>query len=122
MNMQALLIRATVMIVPCMGLSVALLNSHPAAPVESRASTSTTQTTSIEPQPILLPTVSVRPTAAEMAAAMNDANSSVATSPHLIDASETSTIYDNVVPALPSLRLDMPYYSFGKVLPRVRKE
>ena len=66
-----------------------------------------------------LPTVSVRPTAAEIADAMReDSSFQVA---HAISTSHTR-VSRSASPTLPSLGLDMPYYSFGKALPRVSKE
>ena len=66
---------------------------------------------------VTLPTVEVRPLAARVAGAKAPVVSKgvaaerlddTATAPHAVTA--------------PTLRLDMPYYSFGKVLPRVGKE
>jgi hypothetical protein len=124
MNMQALLIRATVLAVLCVGLSVAMVNRHPVAQALPQTSAIAAQPVQapIAPEPVLLPTVVVRPSAADLAEAMRDENADSDESPTLIEAAETRTLYDTIAPALPNVRLDMPYYSFGKVLPRVSKE
>ncbi|MBL0165119.1 MAG: hypothetical protein IPP82_16105 [Xanthomonadales bacterium] len=60
-----------------------------------------------------LPVVLVRPTPAQLA----DANAAVA-----VTTSASSTASPLVSAALPHVRLDMPYYSFGKMLPNVIKD
>lgn len=60
-----------------------------------------------------LPVVLVRPTPAQLA----DANAAVA-----VTTSASSTASPLVSSALPHVRLDMPYYSFGKMLPNVIKD
>ena len=69
----------------------------------------------------MLPTISVRPSAAEIAAALNDDTSSYDDAPKFTKAAQERQLLDTTV-SLRSLRLDMPYYSFGKALPRVSKE
>ena len=125
MNMQALLIRATVLAVLCVGLSVAMVNRHPVAQTLARTSAIAAQPMQapiVATEPVLLPTVVVRPSAADLAEAVRDENADSEESPTLIEAAVTRTLYATIAPALPNVRLDMPYYSFGKVLPRVRKE
>jgi hypothetical protein len=126
MNMQALLIRATVIVIMCLGLSVALLNRH--AVIQRPASSSPSSLTVTAPHPnaqhaaVMLPTIKVRPTAAEFAtAAMSGAGQARMTQAST-DTTTTHFIDGAVVPALPNLRLDMPYYSFGKVMSRGNKE
>lgn len=61
----------------------------------------------------VLPTVLVRASALEQAAALAEAP----------DRSELATLADRRGGgSLPNVHLDMPYYSFGKVLPRISKE
>ena len=114
MNMTSLLVRALMLAVFTTGvITVAAFNreERAAAPVV-RAVAAHAVSDAVE-----LPTVSVRPTAAEIADAMReDSSFQVA---HAISTSHTRS---SRAPTLPSLGLDMPYYSFGKALPRVSKE
>ena len=114
MNMNSLLVRALMLAVFATGLvAVAAFNrdEHAGAAVVHAVAARATSTA------VELPTVSVRPTAAEIADAMReDSSFQVA---HAISASHTRS---SRAPTLPSLGLDMPYYSFGKALPRVSKE
>ena len=125
MNMQALTIRAVVMAVVCLALSLAMVFGHPqAAPPAAHGATAVKVTVTGRPAaspaaPVLLPTVSIRPSLAELSAAENAGNirpKSAGTAGH--NAARASV----AAPTLPSLGLDMPYYSFGKALPRVSKE
>jgi hypothetical protein len=115
MNMTSLLVRALMLAVFATGaITVAAFNhdEHTAAPV-TYAAAARNASPAVE-----LPTVSVRPTAAEIADAMReDSSFQVA---HAISTSHTRS--SRVMPTLPSLGLDMPYYSFGKAMPRVSKE
>ena len=114
MNMTSLLVRALMLAVFATGvITVAAFNrdERPAAPVTHAVAVRAASAT------VELPTVSVRPTAAEIADAMReDSSFQVA---HAISTSHTRS---SRAPTLPSLGLDMPYYSFGKALPRVSKE
>ena len=114
MNMTSLLVRALMLAVFATGVvTVAALNhdERTAAPVTHIAAARAASAA------VELPTVSVRPTAAEIAEAMReDSSFQVA---HAISTSHTRS---SRAPTLPSLGLDMPYYSFGKALPRVSKE
>ena len=111
MNMTSLLVRALMLAVFSTGvITVAAFNrgEPAAAPVTHALATN---------DAVELPTVSVRPTAAEIADAMReDSTFQVA---HAIATSHTRS---SRAPTLPSLGLDMPYYAFGKALPRVSKE
>lgn len=63
----------------------------------------------------ILPVVAVRPSAEELLAAgegRDDGESLVA----------SSAGSDSITDLLPRARLDMPYYSFGKTLPRASKD
>jgi hypothetical protein len=122
MNMQAVLIRATIMLIMCFGISIALTarnsvptNQHAAVAVVRAAVAS-----SREPA-VVLPTISVRPSAAEIAAAMNGDITEFDDASDFVSAAQDQPIFNTAV-SLRSLRLDMPYYSFGKALPRVSKE
>jgi hypothetical protein len=112
--MTSLMVRALMLAVFATGvITVAALNhdGRAAAPV-THALAARVASNAVE-----LPTVSVRPTAAEIADAMReDSTFQVA---HAIATSHTRS---SRAPTLPSLGLDMPYYAFGKALPRVSKE
>ncbi len=130
-NMQAVLIRAVVLLVMCLGFSVAMVGHKPAqaslastpaaAPGHIAAAVATLQAPMVVMPTTVLPTISVRPSAAEVAAAMNDDASSFDDVPKFAKAAQERPLFDTTV-SLRSLRLDMPYYSFGKALPRVSKE
>lgn len=130
-NMQAVLIRAVVLLVMCLGFSVAMIGHKPAqaslasapvaAPGHMAAAVATVQAPMVVMPTTVLPTISVRPSAAEVAAAMNDDASSFDDVPKFAKAAQERPLFDTTV-SLRSLRLDMPYYSFGKALPRVSKE
>ena len=122
MNMQALLIRATVFVVLCLGLAIATIQRGP-------ATAQMTQTPSVHPftapapkariEVVVLPTVTVRPTTADRAIAVRAVAVAV---PRANSSGDNRVIYAVGALALPNLRMDMPYFSFGKVLPRVSKE
>lgn len=121
MSMHAVLIRAAVLLVMCLGLVIALPGHQPAqgslVPAPAIAARMATA-----PLPItVLPTITVRPSAAEIAAAMNDDTSSFDDAPKFIKATRQQPLLDTTA-SLRGLRLDMPYYSFGKILTRVSKE
>jgi hypothetical protein len=130
-NMQAVLIRAVVLLVMCLGFSIAMIGHKPAQAslAQSPAATPARATTTVaivQPPMVVVPTtmlatISVRPSAAEIAAAMNEDSSSLDDAPKFTKASQKRPLLDSTV-SLRSLRLDMPYYSFGKALPRVSKE
>lgn len=127
-NMQGVLIRAVILVVTCLGISVAAIRHRPAQATLAQQpnSTATHQTASTAMPPMIvlpttvLPTISVRPSAAEFAAAMNDDDARFEDTRKFISTSQPPQRDTSV--SLRSLRLDMPYYSFGKVLPRVSKE
>jgi hypothetical protein len=122
MNMQALLIRAAVMLIMCFGISIAM-TAHNPAPANLNSAVASTQAAvaaSREPA-VVLPTISVRPSAAEIVAALNGESTEFDDAPNFVDTAHDQPIFNTAV-SLRSLRLDMPYYSFGKALPRVSKE
>jgi hypothetical protein len=127
-NMQAVLIRAIVLLVMCLGFSIAIMSHKPAQATLVRAPAAAAAHAVAMAQPpmvvmptTVLPTISVRPSAAEIAAAMKDDTNAVDNAPKFIKAAQERQLFDTTV-SLRSLRLDMPYYSFGKVLPGVSKE
>src|ERR1700760_4056245 len=108
MNMTSLLVRTLLLTVFSVAVAgVAVMNR--VAPTMSPAVSAHVDNAAVE-----LPTVSVRPTTAEIAEAMRADTAyefSHAMSTHLRSTHAATS-------ALPSLGLDMPYYSFGKALPR----
>jgi hypothetical protein len=84
-----------------------------AAPATVSTVTSTTDTET------MLAQINVQPTPAEIAAAM----SADASADALQDSSPLADVASAAIGLAPSSRLfDMPYYSFGKVLPRVSRD
>jgi hypothetical protein len=69
------------------------------------------------PPVVTLPTVEVRPVATRT----SGAKAPVVSKAVAVQRSDDTATGPHAGPA-PTLRLDMPYYSFGKVLPRVGKE
>jgi hypothetical protein len=124
MSMHAVLIRAAVLLVMSLGLVIAMPR-HKVAQASLLPAPAIAATRLVaSPAPlsiVVLPTITVRPSAAEIAAAMDDDANSFDGAPRFIKAAERQPIFDTTV-SLRSLRLDMPYYSFGKVLTRVSKE
>lgn len=117
MNMTSLLVRALMLAVfATVVITVAAFNRDEHAATTPIARSVATRAAS---HTVELPTVSVRPTAAEIADAMReDSSFQVA---HAISTSHSRSSRASS-PTLPSLGLDMPYYSFGKAMPRVSKE
>ncbi len=66
--------------------------------------------------PVLLPSITVRPDADTLAAAETGSNSGIA-----LDFEPVDSVVAQM-PTLPHLRLSVPYYSFGKLLPHMRKD
>ena len=122
MYLQALLIRAAVAVATGLMLTLAIFANHggQAAQAATPAATVAKSARSAMSEPVTLPTIHVRPTADELAAASAPKRS------------PARLVMDVALPDLPgtstassSLRgssIDMPYYSFGKVLPRIGKE
>jgi hypothetical protein len=122
MNMQAVLIRAAILLVMCFGLSIAMTRKNPvhAGLLPSAAPTRAENAASQVPA-VVLATINVRPSAAEIAAAMNGETTEFDDASNIIDTGRDQPLFTTNV-SLRSLRLDMPYYSFGRALPRVSKE
>ena len=115
MNLNALLIRGAVFMVFATILAFSAIRPVATAHAQSTAVTAAT----VAAAPVELPTITVRPSAAERMEALGDAGRSAAV---LVDAAATEEIYQTLTPNMPSLRMDMPYYSFGKALRRGVKE
>lgn len=123
MYMQAVTFRIVFVGVLGVGilLSAALRdNTVHAAPVSAPVAQAHAQSTTA-PSVVMLPTVQVRATAARAPAPARVKSS---TSPLLTQAPSESTppLAAHAGSSLPTLRLDMPYYSLGRILPRVGKE
>ncbi len=98
-----------------LALMVALLTAQQVTSNTTRhSSVQQTRSHMAEPMPaVVLAAVTVRPSAEEMMAALRDSG----------EASQTTrSNIANATAALPRLIWDMPYYSFGNVLPRVTKD
>jgi len=118
MNLQALLIRASVSIAAGLALTAAIAFDHPTkvaaavTPVITRIAPATASAAA----PVMLPTIHVRPSANQRFAVAVSATSA-GTSEIVPAVYQTNDA--NATSAVSGLRMDMPYYSFGKVLPRV---
>lgn len=124
MNMHAVFIRGILIVAFSMGLCVAMLHqAYSRAPMQIAAVTAPVapHKSAVVGQPaaVVLPTIRVRPTAAEIAAALASADDATAAA-YYIQAAAVAPLGSHA--SLPGLHLDMPYYSFGKTLPRVSKE
>lgn len=120
MNLQALLIRATASIASGLMLTAAVLIAGPAHTTAAPAAGAPAAAiTTVRPKPVVLPTIHVRPTPHQRMLAADR-----------VDAPVTGAAFVEATPhrdasaafAIPSLRgpdVDMPYYSFGKVLPHI---
>jgi len=113
MNLNALLIRGAVFMA-----FVTILAFSAIRPVTMAHAQSTVDATAAAP--VELPTITVRPSAAELMEARGAADAE--TAGVLVDAAATEEMYETLTPNMPSLRMDMPYYSFGKALRRGVKE
>jgi len=116
MNLNALLIRGAVFMVFATILAFSAIRPVTTAHAQS---TPVAASTAAAAAPVELPTITVRPSAADLMQARADAEQSAGV---LIDAAATEEIYETLTPNMPSLRMDMPYYSFGKALRRGVKE
>ena len=124
MSMQAILIRCTVLMVVALILAITATRQAPAANARSMttAHIATPAPAVVDTRPIVeLPTIQVRPSAADLIAAQDDVDEAAGAGA-LIDAAASDALYDTLTPHMSGLRMDMPYYSFGKVLRRGVKE
>jgi len=100
-------------------LSAALRQSDvSAAPLQ--ASAPQRGSDAVSATPVLLPTIHVRAQASRPAVPATAPAAKVAMAPVAQDHAVQPDTRGGV--SLPALRMDMPYYSFGKLLPRVGKE
>jgi hypothetical protein len=115
MNLNALMIRGAMFMV-----FATILTFSTVRPVTTaHAQSALAPAAAIAAAPVLLPTITVRPSAADLIEARNlDGIQDGA----LIDVSTAEDTYETLTPNMPSLRMDMPYYSFGKALRRGVKE
>ena len=118
MNIQALVIRGILMVALSLGLTVAMVHRANTQARVSVAAAPMARAPLGQPAPVVLPTISVRPTAADIAAALEGEDDPGTAA--FIETADMETLGSGS--ALPRLHLDMPYYSFGKTLPRVSKE
>ncbi|HMM58438.1 MAG TPA: hypothetical protein PKD77_12730 [Rudaea sp.] len=119
MNLQALLIRASVSLAAglAMAAGIALNHAKPAEAFTAKPTLSVKPHTVSVAEPVTLPTIHVRPTLAQrMAAAQPSVPSGTGMFIHAVFEVDAG-VPTNKPSA--SARLDMPYYSFGKVLPRI---
>src|SRR5512140_1577037 len=124
MNLNALLIRGAIFMVVATILAVTGTQHMPVANAQSSAIVhpAPLAVASSQPSIVVLPTISVRPSAADLLAADQADGDTAADRGALIEAATTGSIYETLTPNMPSLRMDMPYYSFGKALRRGVKE
>ena len=125
MNMTSILTRALILVAFGAGVSIAIANRVERTHVSMTAA-ATTKAASIKAAapalPVVeLPTISVRPTTKELADAINE-NDDEGSVARAIPVANHPQYLRSVAPTLPTLGMDMPYYSFGKALPRVSKE
>ncbi|MEO8803079.1 MAG: hypothetical protein ABI304_13650 [Rudaea sp.] len=134
MNMQALLIRATFMAMLAIGLSLAMIheraNKHSVEMMQRDAQTiaqptthaSTAKTQHADAVIIMLPTIHVR-AGVEQLTNTTSSDHDMTSSSNRIVGNEQSKLFETLRPSLHRLRLDMPYYSFGRAaMPRTSKE
>lgn len=124
MNMQAVAVRGVLIVAMSALLCVtvahrAYTQPNIAAPAPTTVAHALASAPSAQPATVVLPTVSVRPSAADIAVALESEDDEVAAS--FIEAAQVVPPLRRTV-SMPSLQLSMPYYSFGKVLTRVNKE
>ncbi|MBS0556071.1 MAG: hypothetical protein JSR27_01505 [Proteobacteria bacterium] len=124
MNLQALLIRATVSIAAATALAagIALDYVKPAAavaaPIQSpKPAIRAASANAIADKPVVLPTIHVRASLAQRAAA--EQSTPTTASGMAVPAVLEVEVSTPATRPLSGLRTDMPYYSFGKSLPRI---
>jgi hypothetical protein len=125
MNMTSILTRALILVAFGAGVFIAIANrvERTHAPTIAAAATKTASTKAAPGLPVVeLPTISVRPTTKELADAMTENDDAEGSMARAIPATNRPQYLRTVTPTLPTLGMDMPYYSFGKALPRVSKE
>lgn len=119
MSMQALMVRAVLLAMIGLGLSVAMLNRPEQIATPKTAAVNVQSFHAVAAAaPVTLPTISVRPTLAELSAAENGPDSQM-TPASATKSATRSRSASSSSGSLPSLGLDMPYYSLGRSLPHV---
>ncbi|MEP6484291.1 MAG: hypothetical protein ABJB01_07570 [Rudaea sp.] len=125
MNMTSILTRAVLLSVFGVGVSFAMVNRighvNAATPAPQRE-TATAANVEGKIAIVELPTIDVRPSAEDLAEAAREPVAREIVSARSVPVVDRPQTMHIVAPTLPSLGLDMPYYSFGKALPRVSKE
>jgi hypothetical protein len=125
MNMTSIFTRVTILVAFGAVVSVAIINrvGHPQPPsIAATAKVAPVQIMTPASKIVELPTILVRATTKELADAINeDADVDVSPARRVQTANHPQNLR-TVTPTLPSLGMDMPYYSFGKALQRVGKE
>jgi hypothetical protein len=122
MNLQALLIRVHVLIATCLILIGAIAYKQPQASAAQapRARAQPAIAAVVGERAVTLPTIHVRPVARAAKAAIESPAPRLENASIRIAVQTTRSDGSSSSPANPSL--DMPYYSFGKALPRIGKE
>ena len=118
MYLQALLIRAGVAAATGLLLTAAMLieRTGHAALAAAPSATVAQSTRRAAPAPVMLPTIHVRPAVTDLAAASAPRNEPATLA---IEAAMPDGSASTVSTSLRGPDIDMPYYSFGKVLPRI---
>jgi hypothetical protein len=117
MYMRAVIYRIVYVGIVSVGILLSAAFRHStvqAAPVASAAARSTA---SAAPRIVTLPTVEVR-----AASVREPTTTAKASSASIVIQVQGDHANDSHAVATPTFRLDMPYYSLGRVLPRVGKE
>lgn len=118
-TMHAVMVRGILMVAMSLALCVGIVHRAYTQPNQTVTVASAAKRAPLgQPAPVVLPTINVRPTAADIAAALESEDDEAVAS--FIEAASTQSLGSHA--SLPGLHLDMPYYSFGKTLPRVSKE
>ncbi len=129
MNMTSIITRVAILVAFGGVVSIAMINRVDHAQPKKAVTTMPVAPMRVvaTPKIVELPTISVRATTKELADAMNadvingDADIGIALA-HPVQTGNHLQTPRTVTPTLPSLGMDMPYYSFGKALQRVGKE
>src|SRR5690242_5749996 len=103
MNLNALMIRGAIFMVVATILAVTGTQHMPAANAQSSASAVATPHAAAASQPsiVVLPTISVRPSAADLLAAHQADGDTVVDRGALIEAAVTGSIYETLTPNMP---------------------
>lgn len=119
MNLQAQLIRATALLVSTLIVLGAIAFQQPqSALAQAPAAAAHPAAKAAASSAVILPTIHVRPTPTQLAQFGTRA-AAPATTEIAATATPRSTSSPNREPLRAISRMDIPYYSFGKVLPRI---